>query len=83
MRPELKRELDRQIRRERLRRGMVVAAPLGLAGLALGSISILRVYHGGVWVAMPLALVAVIARPLVLFVRSRRRRKQQGDSKPD
>ena len=82
MRPELKRELDRQLRRERLRKGMAVAAPLGLAGLALGGISLLRVYHGGVWVAMPLALAAVAAKPLVLFIRSRRR-KQERKRKPD
>jgi hypothetical protein len=82
MRPELKRQLEREIRRERLRRGMAVAAPLGLAAVLLGGFSMLRLYHGGVWVAMPLALAAVVAKPLVLFVNSRRRRKQrrEGDS---
>ena len=83
MRPELKRELDRQIRRERLRKSMAVAAPLGLAAVALGGFSILRVYHGGVWVAMPLALAAVVAKPVVLFVQSRRRRKQKRDRAGD
>ena len=83
MRPELKRELDRQIRRERLRKSMAVAAPLGLAAVALGGFSILRVYHGGVWVAMPLALAAVVAKTVVLFVQSRRRRKQKRDRAGD
>ena len=83
MRPELKRELERQIRRERLRQGMAVAAPLGVAAAALGGFSLLRVYHGGVWIAMPLALLAVIAKPLILFVHSRRRRQQSRDDKTD
>jgi Flp pilus assembly protein TadB len=83
MRPELKRELERQIRRERLRQGMAVAAPLGVAAAALGGFSLLRFYHGGVWVAMPVALLAVIAKPLILFVHSRRRRKQRRDSASD
>ena len=77
MRPELKRKLEREIRRERLRQGMAVAAPLGIAAVALGGFSIMRLYHGGVWVAMPLALAAVVAKPLVLFFNSRRRRKQR------
>jgi hypothetical protein len=79
MRPELKLKLEREIRRERLRQGMAVAAPLGVAAVALGGFSILRLYHGGVWVAMPLALAAVVAKPLVLFFNSRRRRKQRED----
>lgn len=79
MRPELKRKLEREIRRERLRQGMAVAAPLGIAAVALGGFSIMRLYHGGVWVAMPLALAAVVAKPLVLFFNSRRRRKQRED----
>ncbi len=83
MRPELKRELERQIRRDRLRRGMAVAAPLGLAAAALGGFSLLRVYHGGVWVAMPLALAAVVAKPLVLFFHSRRKQRRRKDSEPD
>lgn len=83
MRPELKRELERQIRRERLRQGMAVAAPLGAAAAALGGFSLLRVYHGGVWIAMPLALLAVIAKPLILFVHSRKRRQQSRDDKTD
>lgn len=83
MRPELKRELERQIRRERLRQGMAVAAPLGVAAAALGGLSLLRVYHGGVWIAMPLALLAVIAKPLILFVHSRKRRQQSRDDKTD
>jgi len=83
MRPELKRELERQIRRDRLRRGMAVAAPLGVAAAALGGFSLLRVYHGGVWVAMPLALAAIVAKPLILFFHSRRKRRQREDSEPD
>ncbi|HEY7690120.1 MAG TPA: hypothetical protein VH835_15585 [Dongiaceae bacterium] len=71
--------MEREIRRERLRQGMAVAAPLGVAAVALGGFSILRLYHGGVWVAMPLALAAVVAKPLVLFFNSRRRRKQRED----
>jgi hypothetical protein len=83
MRPELKRELERQIRRERLRRGMAVAAPLGFAAAALGGFSLLRVYHGGIWVAMPLALAAVIAKPLILIFHSRRKQRRQRDGLPD
>jgi hypothetical protein len=83
MRPELKRELERQIRRERLRRGMAVAAPLGIAAAALGGFSLLRVFHGGVWVAMPLALAAVVAKPLVLIFHSRRKQRRQRDNLPD
>jgi len=82
MRPELKRELERQIRRERLRRGMAVAAPLGVAAAALGGFSLLRLYHGGIWIAMPLAFLAVIAKPLILFVHSKKRRRRK-DSDPD
>ena len=83
MRPELKRELERQIRRERLRQGIAVAAPLGVAAAALGGFSLLRVYHGGVWVAMPLALLAVIAKPLILFFYSRKRQQQRRDGEAD
>ena len=83
MRPELKRELERQIRRERLRQGMAVAAPLGVAAAALGGFSLLRVNHGGVWIAMPLALLAVIAKPLILFFHSRRKRRQRDDGEFD
>jgi hypothetical protein len=83
MRPELKRELERQIRRERLRQGMAAAAPLGAAAAALGGFSLLRLYHGGVWIAMPLALMAVIAKPLILFVHNRKRRQQRQDGESD
>jgi hypothetical protein len=75
--------LERQIRRDRFRRGMAVAAPLGVAAAALGGFSLLRVNHGGVWVAMPLALAAVVARPLILFFHSRRKLRQRDDSGPD
>ena len=57
--------------------------PLGVAAAALGGISLLRVYHGGVWVAMPLALAAVVAKPLMFFVHSRRKRRQRDESEPD
>lgn len=83
MRPELKRELERMIWRDRLRRGAAVAAPLGLAAALLGGFSLLRVYHGGVWVAMPLALAAVVAKPLILVFHSRQKRKRRQDSEPD
>lgn len=83
MRPELRRELERQIRRDRFRRGMAVAAPLGVAAAALGGFSLLRVYHGGVWVAMPLALAAIVAKPLILFLHSRRKRRPRKDGELD
>ena len=81
MSPEKKRQFDRLLRRERVRRTLDTAVPVGIgAGLLIGIIW-LRDHGGPAWIGLALAIVAALAKPalIVLRVLEKRRNRNQLD----
>ncbi len=77
MSPERRREFDRLLRRERLRRTLQIGPPVLAGAGILAGLFWLRAHGGAPWIGLVLAGGAAVAKPAVLLVRYFERRRER------
>lgn len=81
MSPERRREFERLLRRERMKRVLQVGPPVLIGAGLLGGLLWLRTHGGPPWIALLLAGGAALAKPALFVVRYLDRRKQRDEMK--
>ena len=77
MTPERRREFERLLRRERMKRVLELGPPVLIGAGLLSGVLWLRMHGGPPWIGLVLAGGAAFAKPAVLLVRYLDRRRQR------
>lgn len=78
MSPERRREFDRLLRRERMKRVLRVGPPVLIGAGLLSGLLWLRMHGGPAWIGLVLAGSAALAKPALFVVRYLDRRRRKG-----
>jgi hypothetical protein len=79
MTPERRREFERLLRRERMKRVLQVGPPVLIGAGLLSGLLWLRAHGGPPWIGLLLAGGAALAKPALFLVRYFDRRRQRDE----
>jgi hypothetical protein len=77
MTPERRREFERLLRRERMKRVLALGPPVLIGAGLLSGVLWLRMHGGPPWIGLLLAGAGALAKPALFFVRYLDRRRER------